>query len=267
MTQWLGNEIVAEMSEGGHIRFAGDNAPTTSEIENIWHLKKFKEPHAVLFSWGILGVDTLFLISFTAIPTGTLVDVKHGAIPDGAKSLHLSEHWNLLLANFKAVMELESPALRFDYSQYSPLRTTRFDASEVRLSVLCKAPPQLPFDIWTNPEKLKHFVRADQPVVDRQYAGLYTWWAEGKGPVVFRKMADEKEIEFTWVFDNEPETIVNIRFDEVEGNTLVSLHHYGFQTPEAVAGYDIGWASILAELKLVCELGESGITRIIDWSE
>ncbi|MHA1929833.1 MAG: SRPBCC family protein [Candidatus Thorarchaeota archaeon] len=266
MTQWLGNEITSEIKEGGIIRFLGKNAPTTPEIENFWTLKKFKEPRAILFSWGILGVDTLFVINFSEIPTGTLVEVKHGAIPEGAKILHLSDHWNTLLANFKAVLELGSPAMLFDYSEYSPLRTTRFDSKDIRLSILCKAPPQLPFDIWTNPEKLKHFIRAKNPVVDQQYAGIYTWWAEGKGPVVFRKMEAEREIEFTWVYENEPETIVNIRFDEVEGNTLVSLHHYGFATPEAALGYDIGWTSILAELKLVCELGESGITRIIEWT-
>jgi uncharacterized protein YndB with AHSA1/START domain len=133
------------------------------------------------------------------------------------------------------------------------------------MSVLIRSPPQLPFDVWTNPEKLKHFIRAEEPVVDRQYAGIYTWWAEGEGPVVFRKMEEGEEIEFTWVFGNEPETLVNIRFEEVEEMTLVTLHHHGFRSPDAMVGYDVGWTSILAELKLVCELGESGIVRVIDW--
>lgn len=265
MTQWLGNEISADMSEGGQIRFSGKNAPTTPEIDNHWTLKRYKEPRAILFSWGILGVESLFVIRFIANPTGTQIDLKHGAIPDGAKKLHLSDHWNILLANFKSVVELDRPAIRFDYSEYHPLRVTRYDPTDVRMSVLIKAPPQLPFDVWTNPEKLKHFIRADEPVVDRQYAGIYTWWAEGKGPVVFRKMEDESEIEFTWVYGNEPETLVNIRFEEVEDMTLVTLHHHGFQLPEAMIGYDVGWTSILAELKLVCELGESGIVRVIDW--
>jgi len=265
MTQWLGNEIRADMSEGGRIQFSGKNAPTTPEIDNFWTLKRFKEPQAILFSWGILGVATLFVIRFIEIPTGTQIDLKHGAIPDGAKPLHLSDHWNILLANFKSVIELERPAMKFDYTEYHPLRVTRYDPTDVRMSILIDAPPQLPFDVWTNPEKLAHFIRASEPVVDRQYAGIYTWWAEGKGPVVFRKMEDEKEIEFTWVYGNEPETLVNIRFEEVEDKTLVTLHHHGFKTPEAMVGYDVGWTSILGELKLVCELGESGITRVIDW--
>ncbi|MDF1537844.1 MAG: SRPBCC domain-containing protein [Candidatus Thorarchaeota archaeon] len=265
MTQWLGNEIRADMSEGGSIQFSGKNAPTTPEIDNFWTLKRFKEPQAILFSWGILGVATLFVIRFIEIPTGTQIDLKHGAIPDGAKPLHLSDHWNILLANFKSVVELERPAIKFDYTEYHPLRVTRYDPTDVRLSILINAPPQLPFDVWTNPEKLKHFIRATKPVVDRQYAGIYTWWSEGKGPVVFRKMEDEKEIEFTWVYGDEPETLVNIRFEEVEDKTLVTLHHHGFKNPEATIGYDVGWTSILGELKLVCELGESGITRVIDW--
>jgi hypothetical protein len=35
--------------------------------------------------------------------------------------------------------------------------------------------------------------------------------------------------------------------------------------PSSHSSYDIGWSGILAELKLVCELGESGIERISDW--
>jgi uncharacterized protein YndB with AHSA1/START domain len=265
MTLWLGNEISADITEGGTIRFSGKNAPTTPEIDNFWTLKKYKESRAILFSWGIMGSETLFVIRFSELPIGTLVDVKHGAIPEAAKTLSLSDHWNILLANFKSVIELGSPALRFDYSDYHPLRVTRYDATEVRQSVLCRAPASLAFDVWTNPEKLQHFIRAKKPKVDRRYAGIYTWWAEGRGPVIFRKMVPEKEIEFTWVYGDEPETIVNIRFETVEGYTLVNLHHYGFREPEAVVGYGIGWTSILAELKLVCELGESGISRIIEW--
>ena len=83
--------------------------------------------------------------------------------------------------------------------------------------------------------------------------------------VVFKKMIPDQELEFSWVHGNEPETIVNVRFEEVNEHTLVTLHHLGFKTPEAVVGYNIGWSSILAELKLVCELGESGIERISDW--
>lgn len=85
------------------------------------------------------------------------------------------------------------------------------------------------------------------------------------GPVVFTKMEPEKEIEFSWVYGDELETRVNVRFEQVGEDTLVVLHHYGFRTPEAAVGYDIGWASILSELKLVCELGESGIERMSDY--
>jgi uncharacterized protein YndB with AHSA1/START domain len=265
MIQWLGNEISADFREGGAVRFLGEYAPATGEIENFWTLKKFKEEKVILFSWGILGSETLFILRFREVPTGTLLDVRHGAIPIAAKDFHMSEHWNLLLANFKAILELGEEALRFKYTEYRPHRITRYDPTEIRISVLCRVPPQLPFDVWTNPEKLKHFIRADEPIIDRQYAGIYTWWAEGKGPVVFTKMIQDQELEFTWVFGDEPETKVNIRFDPVEDNTLVTLNHYEFRSPEAVIGYDIGWTSILAELKLVCELGESGISRHIDW--
>ncbi|TFG11379.1 SRPBCC domain-containing protein [Candidatus Thorarchaeota archaeon] len=265
MTQWLGNEISADMREGGTIRFSGKNAPTNAEMENFWTLKRYKEERALLLSWGLVGVDTLFLLSFKEMPAGTIMDIRHGPIPSSANKLHLSDHWTLLLTNFKSIVELGEPAYRFDYTDYRPLRVTRYDPTEVRHSVLIRAPPQLPFDVFTNPEKLRHFIRADEPVIDRQYAGIYTWWAEGKGPVVFTKMEPEKEIEFTWVYGDEAETKVNIRFEEVDEDTLVSLHHFDFQKPEDVVGYNIGWASILSELKLVCELGESGIERSIEW--
>jgi len=265
MLQWLGNEVTADIRKGGSIRFLGKNAPTNSVIGDTWTIDKFQNGRAMLCSWGIMGVDTLFLIRFTQESTGTLLELKHGAIPVSASALHIPEHWGILLANFKSVMELGEPAIRFDYSDYRPLSITRYDPKEVRQSVLIRAPPSLPFDVFTNPEKLRHFIRAEKPKVDRQYAGIYTWWAEGKGPVLFRKMSAEKEIEFSWVYEDEPETIVNVRFDAAEDNTLVTLHHYGFREPEAAIGYDVGWTSILCELKLVCELGESGITRVSEW--
>jgi uncharacterized protein YndB with AHSA1/START domain len=265
MLQWLGDEISADIRVGGSIRFLGQHAPTTPELANYWEIKDIKEQSVLLLSWRIMGSDTLLVIRFNEIGPGTLIQVNHGAVPVSAANYHLPEHWTLLLANFKASIELGSPALRFDYSNYHPLRVTRYDPSDVRLSVVFNAPPQLPFDVWTNPEKLKHFIRAEDPVVDQQYAGIYTWWSEGRGPVVFKKMVQDKELEFSWVMGDEPETIVNVRFEEVEDHTLVTLHHQGFKTPEALVGYDVGWSGILAELKLVCELGESGIERISDW--
>jgi len=265
MLMWLGNEISADIRVGGSIRFLGPNAPTTPEIANYWEIKEVKDEKVLLLSWRIMGVDTLLVIRFNPIGPGTMIQVNHGAVPVSARKYHLPEHWNLLLANFKASVELGGPAIRFDYSNYHPLRVTRYDPKDVRVSVICKTPPQLPFDVWTNPEKLKHFIRAEHPKVDRQYAGIYTWWAEGRGPVVFKKMVPDKELEFSWVHGDEPETLVNVRFEEVNDNTLVTLHHSGFASPDAVVGYDIGWSGILAELKLVCESGESGIERLSDW--
>jgi uncharacterized protein YndB with AHSA1/START domain len=265
MLSWLGNEISADIRVGGAIRFLGPNAPTTPEIANQWEIKEIKVKRVLLLSWRIMGVDTLLVIRFNPIGPGTMIQVNHGAIPVSARAYHLPEHWNLLLANFKCAVELGNPAFRFDYTNYHPLRITRYDPMDVRLSVICKTPPSLPFDVWTNPEKLKHFIRAQHPKVDRQYAGIYTWWSEGKGPVVFKKMVPDKELEFSWVHGDEPETIVNVRFEEVNEHTLVTLHHHSFKSPDATIGYDIGWSGILAELKLVCELGESGIERISDW--
>jgi len=265
MLLWLGDEISADLSVGGSIRFLGPHAPTTPEIANYWEIKEIKEKKVLLLSWRIMGVDTLLVIRFNPIGPGTMIQVNHGAVPVSARNYHLPEHWNLLLANFKSAVELGAPALRFDYSNYHPLRITRYDSVDVRLSVVCKSPPSLPFDVWTNPEKLKHFIRAEHPKVDRQYAGIYTWWSEGQGPVVFKKMVPDRELEFSWVHGDEPETLVDVRFEPVNEHTLVTLHHNGFLSPEAVIGYDIGWSGILAELKLVCELGESGIERISDW--
>ncbi len=267
MLQWLGNEISADFSEGGTIIFQGPNAPHCAEIEGKWVIQQIRPDKSILISWPILGVETLIVIRFSRIPPGTLVEVKHGAIPASAAKLHLPEHWTLLLANFRSVVETGSPALRFDYSKYHPMRITMYDPTEVRQSIVINAPPSLPFDVWTNPEKLRHFVGVERPVVDARYGGIYTWWAEGKGPVVFTKIDKDRELEFSWVYGDELETRVNIRFEPVDDKTLVMLHHYGFKNPESVIGYDIGWASILSELKLVCELGESGIERSSIWEE
>ncbi len=260
MLQWLGNEISAEIREGGYIKFMGVNAPTTPEIDNTWTIKKIKSGQAMLCGWTIMGTETLVLLRLKPIGPGTQLEVRHGAVPESAMAFHLPEHWVMLLANLKSVIELGEPSLRFNYSEYHPLRVTRYDPLDVRLSVICRTPPVIPYDVFTNPEKLRHFIRAERPVVDRRYGGIYTWWAEGKGPVVFTKLEQDREIEFTWVYGDEPESKVNIRFEPVEDNTVVFLHHYGFKDPSHVIPYQIGWSSILAELKLVCELGESGIS-------
>jgi len=267
MLEWLGNEITSDIKKDGFITFRGKNAPTNPEIEDTWKITKFSEGKAILCTWGIMGVDTLFVLRFRQVPTGTQLEIKHGAIPVSAKKLYLPEHWNVFFANFKSVLELGEPAVRFDYSDYRPLRMTRYDPKEVRQSVVIRAPPSLPFDVWTNPEKLRHFVRAPKPKVDPQYAGIYVWWSEGRGPVILRKLVPERELEFSWVYEDEPETIVNVRFDRAEDYTVVNLHHYDFRQPEDVVGYDIGWTSVLCELKLLCELGESGITRYGAWRQ
>jgi uncharacterized protein YndB with AHSA1/START domain len=269
MIQWLGNEIRADLKVGGTIRFLGENAPHTAQMElaDHWVIKRITEKRAILFGWTILGTETLFIVRFRPLEDGSVIEVKHGAIPADARGFYLTDHWNMLLANFKAVVELGEPAVRFNYSEYHPTRVTRYDPKEVRISIFIRAPRMLPFDVWTNPEKLKRFIRAEKPKIDAQYAGIYTWWAEGKGPVVFTKMDQERELEFSWFYTEGYETRVNVRFDEVDDDTLVTLHHHGFKAPEDVVGYDIGWASILSELKLFCELGDSGISKPESWSD
>ncbi len=265
LLQWLGNEITVDFEEGGMIRFHGENAPATAEIADHWTIRRIKPKRVILFSWDILGAETLFIARFRPTETGSVLDIKHGAIPIGAKNLHLPSHWNALLANLKSVLELGTPAIRFNYSNYHPLTPTRYDPTDLRISVVINTPPQLPFDVWTNPEKLSRFIRAKSPKIDKQYAGIYTWWREGKGPVVITKLVQDQELEFTWVYGMERETRVNIRFERAGDSTVVTLHHYGFSSPEETIGYDIGWTSMLCELKLICELGDSGITRIRDW--
>lgn len=259
MVEWLGSEIRCDLREGGMISFYGEEAPTTAEMGDTWTLKRIRPGHAVLMGWEIMGVDTLVYIRLTRIGPGTQLELRHGSIPSSARPLHLPEHWRLLMANFRSVLELGEPAVRFNYREYRPVHVTRYDKPEVRASVLCRTPPSLPFDVWTNPEKLRHFLKIERPVVDRRFGGIYTWWGEGMGPVVFTRIVQDRELEFTWAYRDEPESRVNIRFEPVESSTLVSLHHYGFRDTQTAVGYNIGWSSVLAELKLTCELGESGI--------
>jgi len=140
MLLWLGNEISADVRVGGSIRFLGPQAPTTPEIANYWEIKEVKDKKVLLLSWRIMGVDTLLVIRFNPIGPGTMIQVNHGAVPVSARKYHLPEHWNLLLANFKSAVELGGPAIRFDYSEYHPLRVTRYDPKDVRISVVCKTP-------------------------------------------------------------------------------------------------------------------------------
>ena len=141
MIQWLGNEIHTDIREGGLIRFMGEYAPTTSEIGNIWTIKRIRFGKALLCSWSIMGIDSLFLLRFIDRGAHSTLELRHGAIPESAKMLHISEHWNLLLANFKAIVQLGEPAIRFDYSKYHPLRITRYDPKEVKVRLLCHVPP------------------------------------------------------------------------------------------------------------------------------
>jgi uncharacterized protein YndB with AHSA1/START domain len=128
--------------------------------------------------------------------------------------------------------------------------------NELKITRLFDAPPELVFELWSNPEHLRNWMGPDGfdcPVaeIDFRVGGKYRAmirspetgesWFGG----VYREIRPSTRLVFTFTWDAGPsggvETLVTIDFTEVRGKTAMTFHQTPFRDVDARDRHVGGW--------------------------
>lgn len=137
----------------------------------------------------------------------------------------------------------------------------------VRLTItkIIKARRARLFEAWTNPDLMKLWLAPGELVApgatsDARVGGGFTIQMEGmmrgrftKGVAsgVYRQLVPHELIVLTWNWAGDyspPETLITVRFRDVDGGTEVTLTQEGFADEQHKGGYEAGWHSAFEKL-------------------
>jgi uncharacterized protein YndB with AHSA1/START domain len=125
------------------------------------------------------------------------------------------------------------------------------------------APAAAVFDAWTSEEVLRRWFHAeadwetpeaqvelrvggDVRVVMRDPAGGKEVGGGGR----YTEIEPPTRLAFTWTWDGEErQTLIELDFEEAEGQTTVRMTHSGLRDEEAVSRHEYGWNNCLANLE------------------
>ena len=115
------------------------------------------------------------------------------------------------------------------------------DATELVLRHTYDAPLERVYSAWTDPEQLKRWLRPTDEIeavlaeVDLRIGGVYRLGYQVPGVAgehvvagTYREIVANEKLVFTWQWESHPdfqgeETLVTVEFDEVDGQTEVTL--------------------------------------------
>jgi uncharacterized protein YndB with AHSA1/START domain len=135
---------------------------------------------------------------------------------------------------------------------------------ELQVEKLFRVPRQRVFEIWTRPEHIQKWFRAEPGLrvstveVDLRVGGQYRIGVrpdddslpEGFVTGVYREIDLPNRLVYTFVSDCSEgrETLVSVVFeDHVEG-TILKLRHTGFRSIEERKAHEAGWSGCLGQL-------------------
>lgn len=146
------------------------------------------------------------------------------------------------------------------------------ESIKVQISKVIRAKRQRVFDAWTKPETIQQWFGPKRMTMatastDLRVGGGYRIELRGaecadgqSGSVsvatgVYREIVPNELLSFTWKGNWEPveETLVTVKFKDVEDGTEVVLIHERFSTAESAEGHKHGWTESLDKLAVFCE--------------
>jgi uncharacterized protein YndB with AHSA1/START domain len=125
------------------------------------------------------------------------------------------------------------------------------------------APAAAVFEAWTSEEVLRRWFHAErdwetpEAQVDLRVGGAVRVVMrdpdQGKevgGGGRYTEIEPPNRLAFTWTWDGEErQTLIELDFEEAEGQTTVRMTHSGLHDEEAVSRHEYGWNNCLANLE------------------
>ncbi|MEM7035262.1 MAG: SRPBCC domain-containing protein, partial [Chloroflexota bacterium] len=105
------------------------------------------------------------------------------------------------------------------------------------------------------PSQLNRYI-AYQASVEPEVNGAYDFgWDEG--PVKILDLVPNEKLAYSWMWEEEPQTVATWTLKGSGGKTHLTLVHSGFGPDRSGEDYTVGWLHFLNRLKFMVEGGTS----------
>lgn len=259
---WFAEHARVEPRLGGAFRFWGRHTVgTPGEREANGTITTFEPGARLGFEWNVCGTPSSVSLALVADETeggpGTKVTVRHTlhAPLDRPRPKELIEDWwRFTLGNLKAHTTGQGEILRPDFADPEP---------EIRLSMTIDAPPDAVFRALTEPEALRDWMMAPDPIVEPRVGGRYElgwkYTVDGAevsgGPMKILDIVPNERLVVNWPdWRGDPsvpiQSITWLLKPEGAG-TRVTLVHAGFTRTVDFSDYPFGWGHFMSEMARV----------------
>jgi pimeloyl-ACP methyl ester carboxylesterase/uncharacterized protein YndB with AHSA1/START domain len=119
--------------------------------------------------------------------------------------------------------------------------------TSVVVTTVIRAEPGPVFRALTAPRELERWIAASASVDLREHGIVDFGWRRG-GPMGIRAIEQDKLLEYTWQYGDEPETVVRWELTDLGGSTQVTVVQSGFDQVSIRHRYREGWTRRVAQL-------------------
>lgn len=256
---WFADEVEVEPRPGGAFRFWGDHVYAPRRREDADQvLTRFEPGRALAFTWRLESRDSE--VTWDVAPgdpeknpggatvTGTHAFAEAPAI-GRAKEL-VDDLWRINEGNLRSWLAGQEVS-RVNFAD---------PAAVVRQSIVIEAAVETVFRAFTDPEMLRRWLGAPEPVVEPRAGGRYQygWKYEvgGRqvtgGPSRILEFEANRRIVTDWPDWRGDPTVpaqkITWLFEDLGGRTRVTLVHDGFVRAVDISDYPYGWGYFLGAL-------------------
>lgn len=260
---WLADEVEVDLRPGGAFRFWGRHvygAPKAGSQK----LTAFEPDRMLAFSWELHGQLSQVRLELSPgdpqdNPAGTTLTGSHlfRQEPGIGRAREMADDlWRMLNGTLAAHLRGDERVTRPDFADPNP---------EVRLSIPIAAPVAKVFEAFIDPDLLKRWTYGPAPVVEPWQGGAYSYgWTYdvgvqqvAGGPTHVIAYEENKALVTDWPDwrgdPDLPSQRITWLFDDLGGQTRVTMIHDGFVRAVDISDYPFGWAGFGRALREIFE--------------
>jgi uncharacterized protein YndB with AHSA1/START domain len=260
LMQWFCEHAYVSLPERRY-DFWGRFTPEAPERDRGCHsLLALESDRLLTFGWRIGEAETTVEVRLEVQEGNTQVRLIHEGVPaykPGEASL--ADFWALSLENLCTWVERGVIGPRCDFSAAS--------YGDVRVDIDINAPREAVYEALIRPDQLNRYM-ATHASVELRTAGRYDFGWEKGGPVKILDLVPAERLSYSWIYEDQPETVVTWTLEGSGGKTRLTLVHSGFGDRKN-GNYKAGWLKFLTYIKNLVEVGsrwQRPIVRVTDLS-
>lgn len=259
LTSWFAANAEIELKPGGAFRFWGSNVFGAPNGDQAGASIVSVEPgRSLVFRWPVAGRDSQVELTVEPKQEFSQVAVRQifQSAPEMVRAQQMFEDlWRMHFGNLASYLRDGAPAHMPDFTDPHPA---------IRSSIVIDAPRASVFRALIDPEMLKTWMWASNPVVEPRAGGAYSYgWAYkvddrdvAGGPTRILEYVENERLVTDWPdWRGDPAVPVQkvtwLLEEEGPARTRVTVIHDGFTRAADVSDYPYGWRGFLEQLRAI----------------